>query len=179
MKTSLMRRGAACAALLLPALAEAHPGHGLSFTAGAWHPLSGFDHLAALLAAGLLAGRLGGRARLAILSAFPALLALGAMVGLMGIEMAITESAILVSAMVLALLAAAPPRRLPVATATLAATFALFHGHAHGTEASAGVTTYAYVCGIIVSSVLVLCASASFGALLGRRSAVLRLDRPT
>src|SRR3954466_12095077 len=126
MNKSIKYWSAACGALLLPALAEAHPGHGagMSFAAGALHPWAGLDHLMALAATGLLASRLGGRAGLALLIVFPVSPALGAIGGLRGLEIPATESAILASVLVLGLLALAPPRRLPVATATLAAAFA-------------------------------------------------------
>jgi len=161
MNTSLIRWGAACAALLLPALAEAHPGHGtgMGFVAGALHPLAGFDHLIALVATGLLAGRLGGRAGVAILVAFPAMLGLGAIGGWMGTDVGATEFIIAMSVVVLGLLAWAPPRQLPVATATLAAAFALFHGHAHGIEAAAGIAPLTWIAGVVASSVVVLCAA--------------------
>jgi len=173
-------RFAAGAALLLPALAQAHPGHGagMSFAAGASHPLAGLDHLMALAATGLLAGRLGGRAGIAVMVGFPVLLALGAISGLLGVEIASTESAIQVSLVVLGLLALMPPRRLPVATTTLTAVFAWFHGHAHGAEAAAGSAPVAYVVGVLVSSVAVLVASASLGARFAPHAGEARIDQP-
>jgi urease accessory protein len=63
----------------LPALAVAHPGHGAksSLLTGLVHPLRGLDHLFALLAVGLLAGRLGGRLLLPLAAAFLGLLGSG------------------------------------------------------------------------------------------------------
>jgi len=180
MNTRVMNWSAACGLMLLPALAQAHPGHGagMSFAAGALHPLAGLDHLAALIATGVLAGRLGKRAGLTILVTFPALLALGAIGGLLGVELAATEGAILVSIFVLSLLACAPPRRLPVATAALAAAFAYFHGHAHGAEAIAGNAPGAYVLGIIVSSLTVLWASASAAERLAGLTTATQVNQP-
>jgi urease accessory protein len=159
--------------LLLPALAQAHPGHGAgdSFLAGAAHPLAGIDHLLALIAAGLLAWRLSGRARAVITLAFPALLAAGAAVGLAGIELAGTEIMILLSIAVLAALAVHPPRRLPVTTVAIAAMFALFHGHAHGREAAAGVAGPAYIAGMTLASALVILATMSCAQAALRRFA--------
>lgn len=67
-----LRRLAATALLLLPVLAQAHPGHGHpdGFAAGAQHPFTGFDHLIALLAAGLLMGVLNSQARWLVCAAF-------------------------------------------------------------------------------------------------------------
>ena len=171
---------AASGALLLPSLALAHPGHGagMSFAAGTLHPLAGVDHLLALAATGLLAGRLGGRAGFAITAGFSCLLAFGALAGLMGVEIAATESAILLSLVVLGLLALAPPRRLPIATAALAAAFAFFHGHAHGSEASDGSAPAAWLLGIVASSVAVMVASASLGRLIARRAPGTEIAQP-
>ena len=71
------------AAAAWPVLAQAHPGHdaGIGYVSGALHPLGGFDHLLALVAVGLLAARMGGRALLAIPAAFLALLAAGIVLG--------------------------------------------------------------------------------------------------
>jgi urease accessory protein len=159
--------------LLLPALAHAHPGHGAgdSFLTGAVHPLAGFDHLLALIATGLLAWRLSGHARAVITFAFPALLAAGAALGLAGIELAGTESMILLSIAVLAALAVHPPRRLPVTTVALAAMFAVFHGHAHGLEAATGVAGPAFVAGMTLASALVVLATMAGAQAATRRFA--------
>jgi urease accessory protein len=145
--------------LLLPVLAQAHTGHdsGASFMAGVMHPLAGMDHLLALIATGLLAWRMAGRERIRIAVAFPALLCVGALIGLAGYELPITEIMIALSIAVLALLALKPPRRLPFSAVGLTALFALFHGHAHGLEAAGAVAAGSFVAGIMVSSVLVVC----------------------
>ncbi|MEJ0084266.1 MAG: HupE/UreJ family protein [Pseudomonadota bacterium] len=142
----------------LPVLAQAHPGHdaGISYASGALHPLGGFDHLLALLAVGLLAARMGGRALLAIPAAFLALLAVGIALGFEGVQLDFVEPAIMASILVCGGLAVLPPRHLPVATAALAALFAIFHGNAHGTEVVAGVGRVPYAAGLMTSSALVI-----------------------
>jgi urease accessory protein len=157
-----MRRIFLTAALLvLPMLAQAHPGHdsGAGFMTGALHPLAGMDHLLALIATGLLAWRMAGRERLRIAVAFPALLAVGAIIGLAGVELPLTETMIALSIAVLALLALRPPRRLPLSAAGLTAMFAVFHGHAHGLEAAGAIAAGSFVAGLMLSSVLVICAA--------------------
>jgi urease accessory protein len=148
--------------LALPGIAAAHPGHdaGSSFAAGMIHPLAGFDHLCALLAVGLLAGRMGARAGAAVASTFLALSGVGMLGGFAGIELPAGELGIGASVAIIALLAWRPPRALPVATAALAGLFALFHGHAHGAEAVEGTAQLAYSAGMLLASGAVIAAGA-------------------
>lgn len=147
-------------ALVLPGIAAAHPGHdaGTSFASGILHPIAGLDHLCALIAVGLLAGRMGGRAGLAIAMTFLALLGAGIVSGFAGLELPLVEAAIGASALCIALLALRPPRRLPFATAALAGLFAVFHGHAHGAEAANGTARLSYSAGLLAASAGVIAA---------------------
>lgn len=136
-----------------PALA--HPGHGgASFAAGLLHPLSGVDHLAAMLLVGLWAGLLGGRAFWALPIGF-----LGAMLAGFGYAAIVhgavgTEGFVVLS--VLALGAVVGWKlRLPPALAT--ATVALFgfaHGMAHGMEAPAGEVGFDFAGGFLLVTLL-------------------------
>jgi urease accessory protein len=145
---------------VLPGVAAAHPGHdaGVSFAAGMLHPLAGVDHLCALFAVGLLAGRLGGRAGLGVAMTFLALLCAGMYSGFLGLELPLVEAAIGASILCLTLLALRPPRRLPLATAALAGLFAVFHGHAHGAEAAEGTARLSYAAGLLLASAGVIVA---------------------
>jgi urease accessory protein len=156
------------AAITLPALAQAHPGHdaGVSFAAGALHPLGGFDHLLALIAVGLLAARMGGAALLSIPAAFLTLLATGIVSGFAGLQLDYVEPAIIVSILACAMLALWPPRGLQVATTAVAALFAIFHGNAHGMEVIAGMGRVSYAAGLLASSALVIVATASLASLV-------------
>lgn len=158
------------AALALPALAQAHPGHdaGTSFATGALHPLTGFDHLLALVAVGLLAARMGGPARLVIPAAFLFSLLAGVALGFAGVQLDFVEPAIAASIVVCGALALLPPRQLPVATAALAALFAMFHGNAHGTEIAASLDRAGYASGLVLGSALVIGISAWLGNLPAR-----------
>jgi urease accessory protein len=160
---------------LLPALAQAHPGHDatIGFASGVMHPLTGIDHLLALIAVGLLAARMGGRALPAIPAAFLCLLAAGIVLGFEGVRLDHVEPAIVVSVLVFATLAALPPRQLPVATAALAALFALFHGNAHGSEISADMPRLQYAAGLMAGSAFVICVAAWL-ARASRAAATLR-----
>lgn len=164
---------AACA-MSMPTLALAHEGAhgGESLLAGLAHPLTGSDHLLALLAVGILAGRMGGRPLLRIPVAFLGMLAAGIAAGFAGVSLPLVETVILASVLVCALLALIPPRPLPQATIALAGFFALFHGHAHGVEVLAGVSRGQYALGLMVTSatVLIACAIAAHAPALSRAS---------
>jgi urease accessory protein len=140
-----MRAALFLAALLLPLPALAHPGlHGAEgFAAGVLHPFGGLDHLVAMLAVGLWASSLGGRASLLLPAGFLAGMAAGGALGMTGVAIPLVEHGILASMVVLgglvALLARVP---LGVAVA-IGAGFGLLHGHAHGTEMVGGALGYA------------------------------------
>ena len=122
------------AALAVVPWASAHPGHdgdhdfNWDFSGGLVHPLSGLDHLLAMIAVGLWAAQLGGRARWLVPAAFVGVMALGAALGHAGMNFSGMEQAIAASVLVLGLLVARSVR-LPVAAGmALVGVFALFHG---------------------------------------------------
>jgi len=125
------------AMLLAAALpAAAHPGHVpmSGFATGVQHPLSGVDHLLAMIAVGLWAGLCGGRRAWLWPAAFVSSMIAGSVIGMFGAPSLPVEPAILVSVMVLGL-ATAFSLRLPVALGGLViAVFGLAHGYAHGIE---------------------------------------------
>ncbi len=123
---------AAAALVTTPAFAHLDPeAHG-SFAAGLSHPVFGADHILAMVAVGLWAAVLGGRAVWALPSAFVAAMVAGFIASVGGMPLPFVEPMILVSVFVLGL-AVALTLRLPVAAAAgLVGAFGLFHGHAHG-----------------------------------------------
>ena len=125
-------------ALVAATPAFAHPLSGDAGLAGGFaHPFSGWDHLLAMTALGLLIGSTQKRFA-AILLAFVAALGAGFVLGVKGLHMPMVEPGILASMMVFGLLTAVAAK-LPVSIAApLIAAFTVFHGHAHGTEAPAG-----------------------------------------
>ena len=139
---------AAAALLLLTAgFAEAHPGlpgHTHGFFDGVAHPVSGLDHIAAMVAVGLWAASLGGRALWAVPSAFVALLGVGAVFGVAGFAVPWVEAGITASVVVLGLLVAANVRLPTVPAAALVGLFAVFHGVSHGAEMPAMADPLAY-----------------------------------
>jgi hypothetical protein len=70
-------------AFMFTPLAYAHPGHGFDhgFMPGFMHPLLGWDHLLVMLAVGVLAAKLGGKARWQLPLTFLMMMAIGAMLG--------------------------------------------------------------------------------------------------
>ncbi|WP_434612679.1 HupE/UreJ family protein [Tabrizicola sp. M-4] len=128
----------------VPAVVFAHQGHGSGFLSGLGHPVGGMDHLLAMLAVGLWAAMLGGRAVWALPISFVAAMLAGGALGLSGLPLPGVEPMILASVVLLGV-AAALALRLPMGWAVLAvAAFGLFHGHAHGAEGpQTGLALYA------------------------------------
>lgn len=146
--------------LLLAFPAHAHPLHGdaAGFAGGLMHPLSGIDHLLAMVAVGIWAAQLGGSAVWKVPMAFVITMLLGAAVGLSGtgpvqIESAV-EPVIAASVLVLGLVISLQLRLLPGVASLLVAAFALFHGHAHMAELPAAVSTLGYVIGFALMTAL-------------------------
>ena len=163
-------RSFALCLLALPGLAFAHPGphHVADMWAGLLHPLTGFDHLLAMIAVGLWAAQLGRTAMWVLPAAFPAAMLLGAGFGLAGVDLPLIEPMIAVSVMLLGV-AVASGLRLPIAmSAVLIAFFAVFHGYAHAIEAPAGGTFAGYATGFIVVTMLLHVLGVRIGMSLAR-----------
>lgn len=132
-------------ALLLPGTALAHPGHDIgTVLAGVAHPLGGADHILAMVALGLLAAQIGGRALWALPVTFVSAMLAGGLLGFAGAGFPAVEPLILASVIVLgAMVALALRAPLPVLIAMVAA-FGAAHGWAHGAEGPAsGIAAYA------------------------------------
>lgn len=156
----------AFALVVIPGIASAHTGdHGtLSFIAGLAHPFTGFDHLLAMLGVGVIAGRARGPLRFWLPLCFLAAMAFGGVLAVRGLPLPMVETMIAVS-VVLTCGAVLASLRLPShLTAAIAATFAVFHGYAHGTEMSADAAALGYGAGYLMSTALLL----SIGFALGQ-----------
>lgn len=140
--------------LLLPGIAFAHTGVGetTGFLHGLSHPIGGADHFLAMLAVGLWAAQIGGRALWAVPSTFVAVMILGAMLGFSGVALPFIEEGILVSVLILGVLIAGS-FKLPLAYSVLmVGIFAIFHGHAHGAEMPVSVLAASYIVGFAVAT---------------------------
>ena len=138
--------------LLWPLAAWAHVESGKAggFLSGLSHPVSGLDHVLAMIAVGLWGAQLGRPAMWLLPVAFPMMMAFGGMLGLMGIPLPGIEVGIALSGVVLGALILGETR-LPLGVAiALVAVFAVFHGHAHGTELSPGQNAMLYSLGFVI-----------------------------
>ena len=135
-----------------PALAHVGSGRVSGFTTGLAHPLSGLDHVLAMVAVGLWGAQLGAPAVWLLPIAFPMAMATGGMLGLLGVPLPGVEIGIAISAILLGA-AVMTESRLPLAAAAvLVGFFALFHGHAHGTELPPGENGLLYSFGFVVAT---------------------------
>jgi len=143
-----MRKSALLTAAVLtlaatPAFAHLNPAEHGSFAAGFSHPLFGADHILAMVAVGLWATLLGGRALWLVPAAFVATMMAGFMLALAGAPLPFVEPVILASVVAIGLLAAIALDVPTSAAMAMVGFFALFHGHAHGGEmGSAGAAAY-------------------------------------
>ncbi|SMF29061.1 urease accessory protein [Tistlia consotensis] len=162
----------AAAAALLPAVAEAHVGVGPTsgFLHGFWHPLSGLDHVLAMVMVGVFAWQLGGRALWLVPATFVAVMAAGGALGAAGIGLPFVEVGIALSVVVLGAVVALGVQA-PLAVATgLVGLFAIFHGHAHGAEMPESAGGLAYGGGFLAATALLHLAGLGLGVLVGRTS---------
>ena len=107
-----------------------------AFLAGLAHPVGGADHILAMVAVGLWGAFSGGRALWAWPSAFVSMVVVGFATAVWGVKIPLVEPAILCSIVVLGLLVALAVKAPVWLGALIVGVFALFHGHAHGTEAT-------------------------------------------
>jgi len=168
--TKSLLRGLGLLALISPTLALAHVGAGSTsgLMAGVMHPLTGLDHLAAMLAVGLWAAQLGGRALWMVPMAFVSLMSLSAALSIGGPSIPWFELGIPASVLVLGLLIATGVRMPVVAGGTLVGVFAVFHGHAHGTEMPATVSGLAYGMGFVAATILLHGCGIALGLMVRR-----------
>ena len=135
-----------------PAAAHVQSGEAAGFFTGVRHPVSGLDHVLAMIAVGLWGAQLGAPALWLLPVTFPMMMALGGVVGLLGVPLPGIELGIAASAILLGL-AVMSALRPPLAVAVvLVAGFAIFHGHAHGTELSPGDNALLYSMGFVVAT---------------------------
>jgi urease accessory protein len=140
--------------LLCARMVEAHiqKGEAAGFLSGVRHPISGLDHVLAMIAVGLWGAQLGAPAIWLLPMAFPMVMAFGGMMGLMGIPLPGTEFGIAASAILLGAVVLFEVRPPLVVAAALVGFFAIFHGHAHGTELPPGQSGLLYSMGFVMAT---------------------------
>lgn len=139
-----------------PATIFLHTYGGGGILSGFLHPILGLDHLLAMVAVGLLSAQIGGRAIWTVPAAFIGVMALGGLLGILGLPLPMVEYGITGSVLILGV-AIVAGNRLPEWSAIIfVALFALFHGHAHGTELPDLTNTIglmiAYVTGFLIAT---------------------------
>ncbi|MBY6152654.1 HupE/UreJ family protein [Vannielia litorea] len=150
--TSTLFLTAALAVLAGPALA--HTGEGLAggLLSGFLHPIHGWDHVVAMVAVGLWGAVLGAPAMWVLPVVFPLVMAFGGALGVMGIPIPAIETGIALSGVVLGLLVAFFVKAPLWVAAVIVGAFAIFHGHAHGTELPEAANPLAYGVGFVVGT---------------------------
>jgi urease accessory protein len=151
-----------------PASAHIGLGHVAGFTHGFAHPLSGLDHIIAMVAVGLYAANLGGRNIWLVPAAFVATMIAGGALGYAGFPLPLVEVGIGLSVVVMSLAVAAGIRLPTAAAMTLVGLFALFHGHAHGSEGAELASFLPYAAGFVIATTLLHLAGISLGLGLDR-----------
>lgn len=136
------------------------------FLAGVLHPLLGWDHVVAMVAVGLWGAFLGAPAIWVLPVVFPLVMVVGGALGVAGVPIPFVDTGIALSAIVLGAMvafAARPP--LPVAV-VLVGSFAIFHGHTHGTELPSAASPLVFSLGFVLTTGLLHAAGIGFGLLV-------------
>lgn len=146
----------AAAITLLPATAWAHTGVGDThgFMHGFMHPVGGLDHVLAMIAVGLFAAMLGGRALWMAPIAFVAMMGFGGLLGVNGVELPFVELGIAASVIVLGAAVALRPNTPTAVAVAVVGFFAIFHGFAHGAEMPVNASGLSYAIGFMVATAL-------------------------
>jgi urease accessory protein len=173
MRLKIFLSGLFVALLAFPAYAHTGANVVFSLSSGFLHPLAGFDHLLAMFAVGLLAVQLGGRALWLVPGAFIVMMIAGAVFGLACIAVPGSEYAISLSLVIIALPVALALNIPPAIAMMIVGLFAVFHGHAHGSELPAGSAVIAYVAGFTAATALIHAAGIGFA--LGAKGVPTRI----
>lgn len=135
-----------------PAFAHTGGGEASGLLSGLFHPVSGWDHILAMVAVGLWGAQLGAPAIWVLPVAFPVVMAFGGLLGLLGMHLPGVEIGIALSALVLGTMVLLEVRLPLAAAAGMVAVFAVFHGHAHGAELPEGANGLLYSLGFVVAT---------------------------
>jgi urease accessory protein len=157
--------------MLTPALAHTGIGDTTGLARGFSHPVGGVDHVLAMVAVGLLAALMGGRALWLVPISFVGMMALGGAVGMAGIGIPFVEIGIGLSVVVLGAAVALRAEMPVVAAMAIVGLFAIFHGHAHGAEIPDTVSGFEYGIGFVLAAALLHVAGIGLGLAIGRMSA--------
>lgn len=155
-------------------------GHVHGFSDGYMHPMMGLDHILAMVAVGMFAAKLGGRALWLVPATFVLMMAAGGALGISQIGLPLVEIGIAMSVITLGGLVAMQLPLSNVAAIAIVAFFAIFHGYAHGSEMPATASVAQFAFGFMLATALlhVIGIAAGLGILkLGSRASAARLTQ--
>jgi len=150
--------------LAFPSFVFAHEVEGAGgFLSGFNHPVLGFDHLLAMLSVGILSAQMGGKAIWKVPATFVVVMLIGGVFGINGINFISVELGIMCSVLILGIVIAAD-KKIPTFIAMLVVGFfAIFHGHAHGTEMPYLAEPLLYALGFVTGTAMIHIAGVMIG----------------
>lgn len=148
---------------------------GAGMTEGLVHPFVGIDHLLAMLAVGIWAAQLGGRALWQVPLAFVVMMAGGAWLAQLGLDLSLVEVMIAASVLVLGLLVAGSVRASISVSVMAVSLFALFHGYAHGLEMPRAGAPLSYASGFLLATLCLHLLGIALGLSLNRTRVLSRI----
>lgn len=161
--------------VLFAVQASAHTGESINsgFASGFWHPILGWDHVVAMIAVGMWGAFLGTPSIWILPIVFPLVMAIGGAFGIAGVPLPAVETGIALSGVVLGLLVAFAVKAPIWAASIIVGLFAIFHGHAHGTELPQAFSAYGYAVGFVVGTGLLHMVGIGIGFLTTSRIGTL------
>ena len=162
-----------CVFCFTPVSALAHVGvtESTGLGQGFGHPFGGADHLLAMLAVGVWAAQMGGRSIWAVPSAFLVMVVVGGVLGITGVALPYVEQGILASILVLGVLIAGAFKSPTIVSAAIVGLFAVFHGHAHGSEIPLEAGLIFYTVGFALATTLLHVVGMALGLILRKLDA--------
>ena len=166
--SSPIRRCIVLLLLLLPVTASAHSETGSvgGFISGFLHPITGLDHIVAMVAVGLWGAYLGAPAMWLLPVIFPVVMALGGALGVLGVPVPAVETCIALSGIMLGLAVAVAAKPPLWVAGVMVGFFAIFHGHAHGAEVPAAANAMTYSVGFVLATGLLHLSGIALGLLV-------------
>ena len=176
MRTLDPYRALVAAAAAAPTVVFAHAGvgDGHDLLHGFMHPIGGLDHVLAMVAVGVTAAQLSGKALWAVPLSFVATMAIAAVIGMVGLVLPGLEVGIALSVIVLGAVISLRVRLSVILAVAMVAVFAVFHGYSHGLEMGAAHSRVILGFGFVLATALLLMTGISLGLALQRIGASSR-----
>jgi urease accessory protein len=150
---NLMKKLLISMMLIIPSVTFAHVADNIGgFNAGLSHPVLGMDHLLAMLSVGILSAQMGGKWVWKVPLTFVLVMLIGGMLGMEGINVMSVELGITLSVLILGIAIASEKKLPPILAMVFVGIFAIFHGHAHGTEMPYLADPVPYACGFVAGT---------------------------